>query len=213
MWTAVLFDTVRTHHVVALFSRRSFRPWDPGTMVSQGNRRMSLTVDPVALLEREHRMILDRLAMVETTMSPRSVGNGTVKRTNRGTLRELLEFFTGPVDVHFKREEMLVSELRRILGRTQEERDQFQSFLDEHRALKADATKVMKQLAQKRPHGQDAAASKAFSGLRTLTGKLHALIRRYREQIACEERLLFALAEMRLTAEQRRRISRQMLQV
>ena len=66
-------------------------------------------------------MILDRLAMVETAMSPRSSGSGAVKGTNRATLRELLEFFTGPVDVHFKREEMLVDDLRRILGRKQEE--------------------------------------------------------------------------------------------
>ena len=158
-------------------------------------------------------MILDRLAMVEMAMSPRSVGSGTVKRTNRETLRDLLEFFIGPVDVHFKREEMLVDDLRRILGRKQEEQEQFQSFLDEHRALKADATAVTRQLARKRTDGQDGAASKAFGGLRTLTGELHALIRRYRVQIACEERLLFALAEMRLTAEQWRRISRRMLQV
>ncbi len=40
-------------------------------MVSQGSRRTSLNVDPLALLKREHRMILDRLAMVETAMSPR----------------------------------------------------------------------------------------------------------------------------------------------
>lgn len=158
-------------------------------------------------------MILDRLAMVETAMSPRSVGSGAVKRTNRETLRELLEFFTGPVDVHFKREEMLMGDLRRILGRKQEEQEPFQSFLDEHRALKADAIAVMRQLARKRTDGQDAAASKAFGGLRRLTGELHALIRRYRGHIDCEERLLFALAEMRLTAEQRRRISRRMLQV
>ena len=182
-------------------------------MVSQSSRRTSLTVDPLALLKREHRMILDRLAMVETAMSPRSSGSGAVRGTNRDTLRELLEFFTGPVDVHFKREAMLVGDLRRILGRKQEEQEQFQSFLDEHRALKADAAAVMRQLVKKRTDGQDAAASKAFGGLRTLTGELHALIRRYRGQIACEERLLFALAEMRLTAEQRRRISRRMLQV
>ena len=182
-------------------------------MVSQDRTRTSITVDPVALLKREHRMILDRLAMVDAAMSPRSVGNGTVKRTNRDTLRELLEFFTGPVDVHFKREAMLVGDLRRILGRKPEEQEQFQSFLDEHRALKADATAVMRQLAGKRTGGQDAAASKACGGLRTLTGELHALIRRYREHVACVERLLFALAEMRLTPEQRRRISRRMLQV
>ncbi len=158
-------------------------------------------------------MILDRLAMVETAMSPCSSGSGTVKRTNRETLRDLLEFFTGPVEVHFKREEMLVDDLRRVLGRRQEEKDQFQSFLEDHRALKADATAVMKQLARKRTDGQDVAGPKACGGLRTLTEDLHALIRRYRELIACEERLLFALAEMRLTDEQRRRISRRMLQV
>ena len=158
-------------------------------------------------------MILERLAMVETAMSPRSSGSGAVRGTNRDTLRELLEFFTGPVEVHFRREAMLVGDLRRILGRKQEEQEQFQRFLDEHRALKADAAAVMRQLVNKRTDGQDAAASKAFGGLRTLTGELHALIRRYRGQIACEERLLFALAEMRLSAEQRRRISRRMLQV
>jgi hypothetical protein len=98
-------------------------------------------------------MILDRLAMVETAMSPRSSGSGAVKGTNRETLRELLEFFTGPVDVHFKREAMLVGDLRRILGRKQEEQEQFQSFLDEHRALKADAAAVMRQLARKRTDG------------------------------------------------------------
>ncbi len=158
-------------------------------------------------------MILDRLAMVETAMSPRSSGSGTVKGTNRDTLRELLEFFTGPVDVHFKREEVLVGDLLRILGRKQDGQEQFQSFLDEHRALKADATAVMRQLARKRVNGQNAAASKTFGGWRALTAELHALIRRYRGHIACEERLLFALAEMRLTAVQRRRISRRMLQV
>jgi hypothetical protein len=118
-------------------------------MVSQSSRRTSLNVDPLALLKREHRMILDRLAMVETAMSPRSSGSGAVKGTNRETLRELLEFFTGPVDVHFKREAMLVGDLRRILGRKQEEQEQFQSFLDEHRALKADARAVMRAAGKK----------------------------------------------------------------
>lgn len=158
-------------------------------------------------------MILDQLAMIESAMSLRPVGRGEAKRTDRDTLRELLRFFTGPVEVHFKREEMLVGDLQRVLGRKQEGQEQFQSFLDEHRALKAAAAAVMRQLASKRTDAQDAAASKAFGGLRTLTGELHALIRRYRGQIACEERLLFALAEMRLTAERRRRISRRMLQV
>ena len=180
-------------------------------MVSQGSRPTRIAVDPVALLKREHQVILERLAMVETAMSSCTVGSGAVKRTNRDTLRELLQFFTGPVGVHFTREAMLVGGLRLVLGRKQEEQEQFQSFLDEHRALKADATAVLKQLAGK--DGHDAAASTGGGGLRSLTEELYALIRRYQELIACEERLLFALAEMRLTAEQRRRISRRMLQV
>ena len=158
-------------------------------------------------------MILERLAMIEAAMSSCSSGSGTVKRTNRETLRDLLEFFIGPVDVHFKREEMLVGDLRRILGREQEAKAQFQRFLEEHRALKADATAVMQQLARKRADCRRTEGAQACGGLRTLTEELHALIRRYREQIACEERLLFVLAEMRLTAEQRRRISRRMLEV
>ena len=158
-------------------------------------------------------MILDRLAMVETAMSPRSSGSGTVKGTNRETLRELLEFFTGPVDVHFKREAMLVGDLRRILGRKQEEQEQFQSFLDEHRLLKADATAVMRKLKRKRADGRDLAVSGDPGGLGTLNAALRALIRRYRGHISCEERMLYVLAEMRLTTQQKRRISRRMLQV
>ncbi|MGC3973381.1 MAG: hemerythrin domain-containing protein [Nitrospira sp.] len=172
---------------------------------------MRINVDPVALLEREHRMILDRLVMVETAMSSGSVRSGAVKRTNRETLRELVEFFAGPVDVHFTREAMLVGALRRLLGRKQEEQEQFQSFLDEHRALKADATALLRQLSRK--DSQDPAASTTCVGWRTLSRKLYALIRRYRELIDSEERLLFPLAGMRLTAEQRRRLSRRMLQV
>ena len=182
-------------------------------MVPQERRRTSIAVDPVALLEREHEMILDQLAMIETAMTPRSVGSGVTKGTDRGTLGELLQFFTGPVEVHFRREEVLIGDLQRILGRKQEGQEQFQSFLDEHRTLKADATAVMRKLGRKRADGQDFAASKTLGGLRTLYAELRALIRRYRGHISCEERMLFVLAEMRLTAEQKRRISRRMLQV
>lgn len=182
-------------------------------MVPQACRRTSLTIDPVALLRREHGRILEQLAMIEMTMSPRSVGRGAVKGMDWATMRELLQFFTGPVDVHFKREGVLVGKLQRLFGRKQEGHEQFQSFLDEHRTLKADAAAVIKKLGRKRTASQDAAAVKTLGGLRTLNAAIHALIRRYREHITCEERLLFVLAEMRLTAEQKRRISRCMLQV
>lgn len=151
--------------------------------------------------------------MIEMAMSPRSVGRGMAKGTDRATMLELLQFFTGPVEVHFKREEVLVGKLQRLLSRKQEGHEQFQSFLDEHQMLKADAAAVMRELGRKRADSQDSAAVTTLSGLRTVNVKIHELIRRYREHIACEERLLFVLAEMRLTAEQKRRISRCMLQV
>lgn len=182
-------------------------------MVPQECRRTSIAVDPVALLRREHGMILDQLAMIETAMSPRSGGNGVAKGTDRGTLRELLQFFTGPVEVHFRREEVLVEDLQRILGWKQVDQGQLKSFLDEHQMLKADAAAVMRKLRRKRADGRDSVALKNLGGLRTLNAELRGLIGRYRGHISCEERMLFVLAEMRLTAEQKRRISRRMLQV
>jgi len=182
-------------------------------MVPQGCRQTSFTVDPVALLKREHGMILGQLAMIETAMSPRSSGSGAAMGPDRSTLRELLQFFTGRVGVHFKREEVLLADLQRILGRKQEDQEQFQSFLDEHRILKTDAAALMRRLRGKRADGRDSAVSGGLGGLGTLNAELRALICRYRGHISCEERVLFVLAEMRLTAEQKRRISRRMLQV
>jgi hypothetical protein len=85
-------------------------------------------------------MILDQLAMIETAMSPCSAVSGVAKGADRSTVCELLQFFTSRVGVHFKREEMLIAALQRILGRKQKRQEQFQSFLDEHRVLKAAAT-------------------------------------------------------------------------
>jgi hemerythrin-like domain-containing protein len=182
-------------------------------MLPQGRRQTGLTVDPVALLKREHEMILDQLAMIETAMSPCSAGNGVAKGADRSTVRELLQFFTSRVGVHFRREEMLIAALQRILGRKQETQEQFQSFLDEHRVLKAAATAVMRTLRRKRADDRDSEVAKNRGGLRTLNSELRTLIRRYRGHISCEERILFVLAEMRLNVEQKRQISRRMLQV
>ncbi len=79
--------------------------------------------------------------------------------------------------------------------------------------LKADATAVMRRLRGKRADGRDSAVAGNHGEPGTLNSALRALIRRYRGHISCEERMLFVLAEMRLTAEQKRRISRRMLQV
>src|SRR3990167_2062034 len=113
-------------------------------MGSRSHRWGKFSVDPVALLQREHAMILEQLVMIETTIGPRSARRGALAKADRSTLRELIKFFTQRVGVHFKREAMLITALRRILGRKPEERNQFQGLLDEHRMLKADASAVMK---------------------------------------------------------------------
>ena len=56
-----------------------------------------LASDAVALLKREHEMIPDQPAMIETAMSHRSAGSGVAKG---GTSR---------VGVHFRREEVLIA--------------------------------------------------------------------------------------------------------
>ena len=77
---------------------------------------MGLASDAVALLKREHEMILEQPATIETAMSPRSAGSGVAKGV------------TSRTGVHFKREEVLIAALQRILGRKQERQEQFQSF-------------------------------------------------------------------------------------
>lgn len=160
-------------------------------------------------------MILEQLIMIETTIGPRTTRRGVLTKANRSTLRELLTFFTHRVGIHFKREAMLIEALRKIHERKREERNQFQSLLDEHRMLKADATAVMKKLTaqENKPDGGQALLPEQNNGLRTLAAELRTFIRRYRGHVSCEERILFVLADMRLTAEQKQRISHRMLQV
>lgn len=174
-------------------------------MVPQGRGRTSQTVDPVALLKREHEMILDQLGMIETTLGPRTVRNRALEEPDRDTLRELLRFFTGRIGVHFKREAVLIAALGRVLGRKREEREQLENLLVEHRVMKADAAGIAKQLNGK-------AASASRGGDADPFG-IRSFVRRYRGHLSCEERILFVLAEMRLTAEQKRRVSHRMLQV
>jgi hypothetical protein len=77
---------------------------------------MGLASDAGAFLNREHEMILDPLAMIETAKRPRSAGNGVAKGV------------TSRMGVHFRREELLIAALQRLLGRKQERQEQFQSF-------------------------------------------------------------------------------------
>ncbi len=160
-------------------------------------------------------MILEQLDMIETAIGPRPARRGVLTKANRSTLCELLKFFTRRIGVHFKREAMLIAALGQALDRKREERNQFQSLLDEHQMLKADAFSVMKKLTarEKETGGEPSLLPEQDNGLRTLAAELRTFVRHYRSHLSCEERILYVLAEMRLTAEQKQRVSYRMLQV
>jgi hemerythrin-like domain-containing protein len=161
-------------------------------------------VDPLALLRREHEQILDQLRMLETTVGVRRAGSGADEQ-RRITLRELLGFFTKRVGVHFKRESVLISALAKVLGRSPDECGWLDNLEMEHRVLKADAAGIARHVSTRKT-GRAKTDGVDSSGIR-------AFIQRYRSHLASEERILFLLAERRLTAEQRRQTGRRMLEV
>jgi len=148
--------------------------------------------------------------MLETVTGPvaadaRRAGIRVLAKPERKTLRELLRFFTGRVGVHFKREAVLITALRRVIGRRRAERNEFENLLLEHRALKADAGAIAKKLSRTSPSAAEGNGNDPYG--------IRSFVRHYRDHISCEERILFVLAQMRLTAGQRQRISQRMLQV
>jgi hemerythrin-like domain-containing protein len=176
----------------------------------QQRRRSNISVDPVALLKREHDMIREQLRMIETVMGTVRVGGAdassdrarSLPETDRVTLRELLRFFTSRVGIHFRREAVLMRALRQVLGGRSGE---FATLVDEHRVLKADASKIARKLTgggtrSLRLNGNDPLGIRDF-------------VRHYQGHIDCEEHVLYMLAEMRLTAEQKQRVGRRMLEV
>lgn len=190
------------------------RTSDGQSMGCRPRKRGGFSVDPVALLHREHKLILEQLNMIEATIGPQSARRGVLTKASRNTLRELLAFFTRRVGVHFKREAMLITTLTRILGRKSGQRNQFQSLLEEHRLLKADASAVMKKLIALEKAGSGSSLlPEQHKGLRALLADLRSFVGRYRSHLSCEERILFVLADMRLTEEQKLRVGHHMLQV
>ena len=167
-------------------------------------------MDPVALLEREHKGIRDQLGMIEAVIGPqrgrtREASSHTQSEADLDTLRELFRFFTGPVGVHFAREKVLIAALNRTLTRRRKERKQLNNILLEHRVLKTDARGILKRLTRK-------TAGPAGENGTDLFG-ISSFVQRYRELIAFEEHILYVLAEMRLTADQKLRLGQRMLQV
>lgn len=155
-------------------------------------------------------MILAQLGMIEMTIHRRTSKSRASAEPDRGTLRELLKFFTDRVGVHFKREAVLITALK-LLTRKRKGCDQFRRLLLEHRAMKADAAGIVRKLDGNQLETPSSKVSE--SERRTLRTDLRTFIRRYRKHLSCEERILFVLADLRLTADQKLRVSRRMLQV
>ena len=148
---------------------------------------------------------MKQLRMIEETIGPQPGRAEPLAKPDRDTLRQFLRFFTGRVGVHYKREEALIRVLGRLLGHKREEGEQLQHLLVEHRAMKSDAARIAKTL-KGRAGDEPCANGSDPLGLRTF-------VRQCRAHISCEERVLFLLAEMRLTSEQKTRISHRMLQM
>lgn len=161
--------------------------------------------DPLHLLKREHELILDHLRMIETTVAPSLLRHHAPTEPEWKTLRELFRFFTGRVAIHFNREAVLMAALGRSFGRERSARQQFEGLRREHRALRTDAVAIRKRLKER-----TAAASEVAD---IDPCRIRSFVQRYRAQLSCEERILFVLADLRLTAEQRRQISHRMLQI
>lgn len=182
---------------------------------SQPVQRVDLAVDPVALLHREHDMILHQLALIEAMIDQKTMRCRRLTATSRSTLLELLKFFVHRVGVHFKREAIVIAALGKSSDRKRHAPNQFQSLLDEHRMLKADALAIRKLLGTQGTVrvGGPLSVTKPKAEGRSLAAELAAFVRRYRSHLSCEERIVFVLANMRLTSEQKRRIGDRMLQI
>jgi hemerythrin-like domain-containing protein len=166
-------------------------------------------VDPVALLKCEHVMIMEHLRMIEAVIEPRRTGQRVTGRElakpDLVTLRDLFRFFTGKVSVHFRREAVLITTLGRLLGRKREEREWLEGLLSEHRAMKAAAVSIVKTLKGKAAGAAAERGSDPFG--------IKAFVQHYRKHLLCEESVLFEMAEMRLTGEQKLHAGQRMLQM
>lgn len=167
-------------------------------------------VDPIALLKREHEIILDQLRRID-----RVVGPGTAKgpvqgrrrfgRPERAALQELFGFFMDRMEVHFEREGILIEALARILGPRQARREGLEELEREHESLQTETTRITRLLGD--AHGG-----------RTVTrgadpADIRHFVHHYGWHLYWEERILFVLAEARLTSTQKLKVGCSILQV
>lgn len=167
-------------------------------------------VDPIALLKREHEIILDRLRRIDRVVGPVTEKRPAERKRRlappvRAALRKLLGFFTDRMAVHFEREEILIQTLVRVLGSKQAKREGLEDLEREHQSLQTETNRIIKLLHTPQggsisPDGADPARVRSF-------------VHHYGWHLFWEERILFHLAETRLTATQKRKVVCNMLQV
>ena len=151
------------------------------------NRQMN-TEDPVTLLQHDHTAILAQLRILDRVESKQQ-GITTVLKT-------LLRDCT----VHFNREAILFHALDEKLntgGRS------FHPLIQDHRDLKKHVTSLIKQLTP--IHGASKLPTATRHDLRELT-------KDFRAHIHHEEKVVFLLAETRLTKKTRLSVFRKMLE-
>lgn len=177
-----------------------------------GNLKIT-RIDPIALLQREHRVIQERLRAIESLINPTRAGLGELTECQRRMLHELFRFFTGSVRVHFRREAVLISVLERTSMYGPQERGPFDWLVREHHALEADGLRIAKRLNRRTFRASGVTLCRQHKKSGTFRLDLQAFVRRYREHMAWEERILFVLARMRLTVEQKQGTSQRMLEL
>lgn len=173
-------------------------------------RRLATKIDPIALLKREHEIILDQLCSIDGMIGPGpeevSLAAGRLLAgPARTDLQELLGFFADRVEVHFEREEILIEALARKLRSKQDKRERLEEVIREHRFLQAEATRIVHLLGNS--HGESAPSGEAD------LAPIRSFVRHFGWHLCWEEHRLFALAEARLTTNQKCQVGCRMLQV
>ncbi len=168
------------------------------------------TIDPIALLKREHEVILDQLCRIDILLGPgpeevAETGGRVLAERARAALLQLLGFFTDRMGVHYERERILIAALVRALGAKQAQRERLEDLEREHLSLQAEAGRLLRLLHDNRI-GQAPSAEAD-------PARIRSFVRHFGWHLYWEERILFVLAETRLTAKQKVQVGCSMLQV
>lgn len=145
------------------------------------------TNDPVCLLKSEHVVLLGQLRLLERA---EETGEETV-----AVLRTLIRDSA----VHFRREVLLFRALGPKLGSGGRS---LCPLTDEHRALRRNAERLLKDITLPRKNADTKGGARR---------RLRQFTRQFRAHIQHEEKVVYLLAQTRLTEQHRSKVAKQML--